>query len=89
MRNPFRFLWPKQQQQDIPEKRTWNTPVREPWNPIIKHCLNAIDYHIDLYLKTNDIWHLDQADRLRKYLHDLKNWILREEYLHHDMENLR
>jgi hypothetical protein len=61
------------------ELRTWNTPIRDPWNPIIKHCLNAIDYHIDLFVQTHDPWHFCQAQKLRDYLKDLKNWITEEE----------
>ena len=88
MSNQFRSEDPKQLLQSANHnKRTWNTPVREPWNPVIKQCLNAIDYHIDLYLKTNHVWHLYQAERLREYLHELKNWILSEERQHHTMED--
>lgn len=55
--------------------RTWNTPIREPWNPIIKHCLKAIDLHVGLYLKTQDPRHRDQAELLRGYVSELKEWI--------------
>lgn len=55
--------------------RTWNTPVREPWNPIIKHCLNAVDLHVSLYLKTGDKRHMNQAKLLRGYVLELKQWI--------------
>ncbi len=61
--------------------------MREPWNPVIKHCLNAIDYHIDLYIKTGHIWHLDQAETLRVYLLELKNWITQQEKLRHTMRD--
>ncbi len=57
------------------ERRTWNTPIREPWNPVIKKCLNAIDEHVSLYLETGDKWHMEQAEVLRKYTMDLKRWI--------------
>jgi hypothetical protein len=57
------------------ERRTWNTPVREPWNPVIKHCLNAVDEHMRLYLQTYDPWHLAQAEVLRTYTLELKKWI--------------
>jgi len=57
------------------EKRTWNTPLRKPWNPVIKACLNAIDYHIALYLSTGETWHLEQAAVLREYVATLKDWI--------------
>lgn len=57
------------------ERRTWNTPLREPWNPVIKACLNAIDYHVGLYMETHDKWHMDQAEKLRCYVIELKKWI--------------
>lgn len=59
--------------------RTWNTEVRAPWNPIIKQCLNAIDLHVDLYLETRQEIHLKQADTLRNYIRELKEWITVEE----------
>lgn len=67
-----------------PSKRTWNTPVRERWNAPIHQCLKAIDGHVELYLKTGDRWHLEQADFLRSYLHRLKTWIHQEE---NDLKN--
>lgn len=57
------------------ERRTWNNPVREPWNPVIKACLNAVDHHVRLYLETQDPWHMDQAEILRVYTLELKKWI--------------
>lgn len=59
--------------------REWNTPLREPWNPVIKHCLNAIDKHIALYIQTQDPWHFCQAEKLRQYVQDLKTWIHSQE----------
>lgn len=59
--------------------REWNTPVREPWNPIIKKCLDAVDEHNRQYLDTGNIWHLTQAEILRKYVYDLKTWIHTQE----------
>lgn len=61
------------------ERRTWNTPLREPWNPVIKHCLNAIDEHVRLYLSTGDVWHLHQSQALREYVATLKQWIHSQE----------
>jgi hypothetical protein len=79
----FRKVKPKQQPQgDNHNRRSWNTPVRQPWNPIIKHCLNAIDYHVDLYVTTGDPFHLRQAQRMREYVHNLKEWITKEESKH-------
>jgi hypothetical protein len=63
------------------DRRTWNTPVREDWNAPIHHCLKAIDIHVSLYLKTRDEWHLEKAEFLRMYLHELKTWIHKEESL--------
>jgi hypothetical protein len=57
------------------ERRTWNTPLRKPWNPVIKACLNAIDEHVALYLATGESWHLEQAAVLRNYVRNLKDWI--------------
>ena len=59
--------------------REWNTEVREPWNPVIKSCLNAIDYHISFYVLTNDPWHFCQAQKLRDYVAELKTWIQSQE----------
>ncbi len=59
--------------------REWNTPIREPWNPVIKKCLDAVDTHIKLYLETGDTWHLDQAEVLRQYVRNLKTWIHKQE----------
>jgi len=59
--------------------REWNTPIREPWNPVIKRCLDAVDEHIRLHIKTGDDWHLSQAETLRKYVKELKVWIHKEE----------
>lgn len=61
------------------ERRTWNTPLREPWNPVIKHCLNAVDEHVRLYLSTQDLWHLQQSEALRNYVMELKKWIHKQE----------
>ena len=59
--------------------REWNTPIREPWNPVIKKCLDAIDEHNQQYMKTGDDWHLSQAETLRNYVSDLKTWIHQQE----------
>jgi hypothetical protein len=37
------------------ERRTFNTPIREPWNPIIYSLLKAIDNHMALYLHHRDL----------------------------------
>lgn len=61
------------------ERRTWNTPLREPWNPVVKACLNAIDEHVRLHLETHDKWHMEQAEQLRCYVMELKRWIHNQE----------
>jgi hypothetical protein len=60
-------------------KREWNTPVREPWNPVIQHLLKGIDNHIQCNLGTGDVWHLQKAEELRAYVTELKDWIMKEE----------
>jgi hypothetical protein len=61
------------------ERRTFNTPIREPWNPKIHNILKAIDLHTEIYLQTKDKFHDDSAKLLRSYVHSLKTWILSEE----------
>ena len=56
-------------------KRTFDTAVREPWNPAIKTCLDSIDKHVSLHLRTGDVRHLRQAQILREYVSGLKEWI--------------
>jgi hypothetical protein len=55
--------------------REFNTQFREPWNPIIKKCVDAIDLHTKLYLETGDPFHSFQCNLLRQYLYNLKDWI--------------
>jgi hypothetical protein len=59
--------------------REWNTSFREPWNPIIKKCLDGVDLHTKLYLESQDTFHLNQADLLRLYVSRLKDWIHKTE----------
>jgi hypothetical protein len=59
--------------------REWNTPIREPWNPPIHQILKAVDAHTHEYFKSGDEWHLQKADMLRNYLHELKTWIHAQE----------
>lgn len=59
--------------------REWDTPIRSPWNAPIHNILKAIDCHTQLYLKTGNKWHMDQANFLRTYVADLKTWIHRQE----------
>jgi hypothetical protein len=60
-------------------QREWNTPVREPWNALIKQALNAVDRHNQLWFDSGDGWHLQQAQVLRDYVAALKTWIHHEE----------
>lgn len=60
-------------------RREWNTPVREPWNPVIHHLLKAIDNHMNEFYKSRDTWHIDKAQELRLYCHELKTWIHKQE----------
>lgn len=59
--------------------REWDTPIREPWNPLIKQCLEAIDRHEHLYRSTGNGWHAAKAQELRWYVAELKDWIHRQE----------
>lgn len=61
------------------ERRTFNTPLRAPWNPIVYQCLRAVDCHNEQYFLTGDAWHLKQAETIREYVRNLKNWIREEE----------
>jgi hypothetical protein len=58
-----------------PERRTWDSPVRQPWNPHVHSCLQAIDGHVHLYLRDGDVRHMQMANALRDYVHHLKRWI--------------
>lgn len=60
-------------------KREFNTPHRENWNAPIHQILKAIDEHMRLYFKTGEVWHVEKAEILRVYLHELKTFIHREE----------
>lgn len=61
------------------ERRTWNTPLREPWNPVVAQILKGIDEHTRQHLATGDPWHAEQAATLRAYVRGLKDWIHRQE----------
>jgi hypothetical protein len=45
------------------ERRTFNTPIREPWNAPIHNILKAIDNHTRIFLKTGDVWHEQKANQ--------------------------
>lgn len=59
--------------------RTFNTIYREDWNAHIHQTLKAIDNHNQEYFKTGNIWHLEKAQMLRKYIYELKDWIITKE----------
>jgi hypothetical protein len=61
------------------ERRTWNTPVREKWNEVIRCCLKGVDNHNEMYFQTLDGWHLAKAEELRKYVIELKTKIIEDE----------
>jgi hypothetical protein len=63
----------------VDERRTFNTPLREPLNPIIHHMLKAVDWHVSAYLRTGDRWHMEQAQAVRGYIQQLKDWVVRQE----------
>ena len=57
----------------MPIVREWNTPQREPWNPVIHQMLRAIDLHNQRYFETGDVWNLRKAEMLREYVRELKD----------------
>ena len=59
--------------------REWNTPTREPWNPLIKAALNAVDQHNKFYFESNNVKHLILAQLLRDYVKYLKDFITESE----------
>lgn len=59
--------------------REFNTPHREAWNAPIHQILKAIDEHMRLYMESMDPWHVEKAEMLRVYLHELKTFIHRQE----------
>ena len=61
------------------ERRTFNTVVREPWNPVIHNLLKAIDCHMALFVRSGDQFHARKAQLLREYVSELKTWIHAEE----------
>jgi hypothetical protein len=61
------------------ERRTWNTPTREPWNPVIHQMLRAIDNHNEAFFRDGNDWHIEKAIMLRQYVRELKDWLHEEE----------
>ena len=62
--------------------REWNTPIREPWNGVIKTALDAVDRHNEQYFKTENKKHLIAAEHLRNYVRYLKDLIKEVESVH-------
>jgi len=60
------------QEGDGCSRREWNTPIREPWNLLIKECLSAVDRHNCAYFATGDARHIHLAAGLRNYVMELK-----------------
>lgn len=60
-------------------RREYNTAHREPWNDFIRESLKAIDTHNTMYFKTNNLWHLEKAEELRRHITELKEMIKRQE----------
>lgn len=60
-------------------RRTFNTPLREPLNPIIHRLLQAVDWHNARYFEDGNPWHLEKAALIRQYVHELKTWIKAKE----------
>jgi 2-succinyl-5-enolpyruvyl-6-hydroxy-3-cyclohexene-1-carboxylate synthase len=61
------------------ERRTFNTPLREPINPIIHRLLQAVDWHNARYFEDQNPWHLEKAASIRQYVSELKTWIHEKE----------
>jgi len=41
--------------------------------------LKAVDWHISTYWSTGDQWHLEQAQVMRNYVLELKDWVMVQE----------
>ena len=68
-------------------RREFNTPHREAWNAPIHQILKAIDEHMRLYIESHDPWHVEKAEMLRVYLHELKTFIHRQEGRVNEQQN--
>lgn len=58
--------------------RDYEPATRKPWQDPIKHIVRAIDQHTALHLATGDLWHATQAQRLREYVAELKEWLTQQ-----------
>jgi hypothetical protein len=59
--------------------REWVTETREPWCLKIAQLLKTIDLHTEFFIKTGDVFHQEQAEYLRAYVYNLKDWIKKGE----------
>ena len=41
--------------------------------------LKAVDWHVSTYWRTGDQWHLEQAQVMRNYILELKDWVMAQE----------
>jgi len=57
-------------------KREFTTKVRQPFQDAVATILHVIDYHNSFY---DSPFHMEQARVLKRYLIDLKDWIVLEE----------
>tara|TARA_B100000214_G_C23681162_1_gene496413 strand:+ start:387 stop:632 length:246 start_codon:yes stop_codon:yes gene_type:complete len=61
-------------------KRTFTSLVRRPYQDAIAVLLKTYDYHREMSMKGYDSnWHNKQAEVLRTYLIDLKDYIVKLE----------
>ena len=62
-------------------KRTFSSLVRMPYQDAIAVVLHCYDFHMEMCAKTPEDkeFHIKQADRLRGWLSDVKQYIERKE----------
>jgi len=62
-------------------KRTFSSLVRMPYQDAIAVVLHCYDFHMEMCAKTPEDkeFHIKQADRLRSWLSDVKQYIERKE----------
>lgn len=62
-------------------KRTFSSLVRMPYQDAIAVTLHCRDYHIEMAVKqpSQKQFHLRQAERLYKWIKDMKDFIVQEE----------
>jgi len=67
-------------------KREFNTPERDSWNAPIHQILKAIDAHNAAFFVDRNLWHIEKAEMLRCYLHELKTWIHKQESISNEKQ---